>query len=149
MLRDTRKTFHAFLREPSVHCHNKIYSAAMLMQHYFNIPSYQINTINLVTAHFADTGGNMCNSRLLLQSTALHLTQSCFYKCTLTLPHIILSAYWVICGCTAFRCPCLCTVSGWLCLRCLYTVLLCFDVQVLFCCTDWMHWLFCFTFLCM
>jgi len=93
-------------------------------------------------AHFAHIGGNICNSRLLLQSTALHLTHSCFYKCTLTLPCIILSAYWVICSCTAFRCPCLCTVSGWLCLHCLYTVLLRFDVRVLFCCNDWMYWLF-------
>jgi len=40
MLRDTCKTFHTFLRQPSIHCHNKIYSAAMLMQHYFNIPLY-------------------------------------------------------------------------------------------------------------
>ena len=40
MLRDTCKTFHTFLRQPSIHCHNKIYSAAMLMQHYFKIPRY-------------------------------------------------------------------------------------------------------------
>lgn len=62
--------------------------------------------------HLADLG----RSRVLLHSTALHPTLFCFYKCILTLPSIILSAYWVICGCTALRWPCLCIVSGRLCL---------------------------------
>jgi hypothetical protein len=62
-LHNTYKTFHTFFREPSIHCCNKLCTAAtMMQQRHFNTPSSYINIINLAMAHFTDIGGNICDS---------------------------------------------------------------------------------------